>query len=994
MTKRKSLLRSAALSVLLSGPWAWAQQAGSIRGVVRDAEFDTPVAGAQVQIVETGTKVTTNDEGNFSFGQLPPGKYTLIIVKDGYVRQVKSELTVSGGEITDVSANLAGEVTEMEEFVVQDIKLGGGTEEGLLQLRMEKPALVDSVSSQLMNLAGAGDAAAGLRLVAGATVQDGKYAVVRGLPDRYVVSVMNSVRLPTADADKRAVQLDQFPAAAIESIQVSKTFTPDQQGDASGGAVNLVLKGVPEKPFLQFKFGSGFNTRDPGDGKFLTYRDGGVRTWGRDDGRRDIQPEFYDPLNSDGVYEGAAGVSRGDQPFPYNWSLAGGGSIRLSDEWRLGGLVSGYYETKNSYWVDGVDDKAWVVSPGAPITPQYRQGDPSQGEFKTSMFDITRMGTEVKYGGLGVIGLESANHKLKLAYLGTSNTEDVATLAEDTRGKSYFFPGYDPKDPNSPGFTEFQAAPWLRNETLAYTERTTQTLQLSGWHRFEEVRTDGTIKLLPPELDWTVAGSTADLNEPDKRRFGSLWIPGYTIPPHPTVPGRYEPAKDAANFTLGNLQRTWKEITEDSQQYFLNVKVPFEQWSETQGYFKIGLFHDQVDRDYKQESFSNFNDTAGGYIGEWNDYWTAQFPSTYHKVTAAEIDVDYKGQQEISAWYLMADVPLAEWFSIIGGVRFESTDLSIVNFPEAEVTWVPPGATTPVTLNPGDADVEFTQDDVLPSIGVVIKPIKNVTVRGSYSQTVARQTFKELTPIQQQEYLGADIFVGNPQLGMSAVENYDLRLDYTPFEGSLISVSWFYKSLTDPIEYVQRNVGFVYTTAVNYPEGRLDGFEIEVRQKIGEIYDRLSGLTLGFNATFINSNVTLPEEEAAKFEERNIQAPMKSRDMTGTPEYLYNIFATYDIAAWKTQLGLFYTVRGDTLVAGAGTGSGVLVPSVYDKEYGTLNASVTVKLGGPWSLKVQAKNLLDPKIQSVYRDHTNGEEYLKTEYRRGTEYWFTLGAEF
>mgnify|MGYP000449923696 CR=1 FL=1 len=53
------------------------------------------------------------------------------------------------------------------------------------------------------------------------------------------------------------------------------------------------------------------------------------------------------------------------------------------------------------------------------------------------------------------------------------------------------------------------------------------------------------------------------------------------------------------------------------------------------------------------------------------------------------------------------------------------------------------------TLNPGDADVFFDQDDALPSIGLVLEPIDDVTLRASYSETIARQTFKELTPIIQ-----------------------------------------------------------------------------------------------------------------------------------------------------------------------------------------------------------------------------------------------------
>src|SRR5204862_6636040 len=153
---------------------------------------------------------------------------------------------------------------------VQDVQIGGGTEASLLQLRLDSPALLDSISSELISRAGVGDAAAALKLVAGASVQEGKYAVVRGLPDRYVNSQMNGVRLPTADENKRAVQLDQFPTAVIDSIQVSKTFTPDQQGDASGGAVNVILKGIPDQTTFQFKVQTGFNSQIRGRDDFLT----------------------------------------------------------------------------------------------------------------------------------------------------------------------------------------------------------------------------------------------------------------------------------------------------------------------------------------------------------------------------------------------------------------------------------------------------------------------------------------------------------------------------------------------------------------------------------------------------------------------------------------------------------------------------------------------------------------------------------------------------
>ncbi|MEI8207478.1 MAG: carboxypeptidase regulatory-like domain-containing protein, partial [Kiritimatiellales bacterium] len=57
---------------------AEALQAGSVRGTVYDKESDTPLAAAQVLIAETGAKTTASDEGSFVFGQVAPGKYTLV----------------------------------------------------------------------------------------------------------------------------------------------------------------------------------------------------------------------------------------------------------------------------------------------------------------------------------------------------------------------------------------------------------------------------------------------------------------------------------------------------------------------------------------------------------------------------------------------------------------------------------------------------------------------------------------------------------------------------------------------------------------------------------------------------------------------------------------------------------------------------------------------------------------------------------------------------
>ncbi|HET6201200.1 MAG TPA: TonB-dependent receptor [Planctomycetota bacterium] len=961
------------------------QPPGSIRGVVYDKDFDAPLAGAQVRAVETGQQVATTDQGHFVFPQVPPGKYTLVFSKEGYVRQVKADVQVSSGQLTDVDVYLAGEFTEMEEFVVQDIlPLAAGTEAALLQLRLESPALLDSISADLMSRAGASDAASALRLVSGASVQDGKYAVIRGLPDRYVSSQMNGVRLPTADEDKRAVELDQFPAPVIESIQVSKTFTPDQQGDASGGAVNLRLKGIPDETILQLKSGVRHNSQATGRSDFLTYDGGGVSFWGRDDGGRDMQNQ-----NIGGNWDGAVGVSRSDAPVDSKFSGTVGGKRDLGNGITVGGFVGMFYERESSFFDNGIDDSRWVETPGARMVPQTVQGTPAQGDFKTALFDVTQGKQSVKWGTLGAIGVQTENHSLALGYLSTRIAEDTATLAEDTRGKRHFFPGYDPDDPRTPGHDQPDAAPYVRLETLDYVERTTETLQLNGRHKLP---IDGFGIFRAPELDWTLAQSSADLDEPDKRQFGSLWFPERQVGPI-LIPATHRPFKPSANFNLGNLQRIWKEIGEESDQVFANVKLPFEGWTGDEGYLKFGVFRDKVDRTFDQNTFSNFNDNSS-FAGDFRDFWSAHFPSEDHPITASLFDVDYKGNQKISAWYGMIDLPLAAPLKVIAGARFESTEIGIVNDPEPDATWFPPGATAPVHLNPGDADVTFEQRDVLPSIGLELRPFKPVTLRAAYNETIARQTFKELTPILQQEFLGGPIFIGNPDLGMSKLKNYDVRLDVAPYEGGLLSASWFKKDIRNPIEYVQRVSSFTYTTPVNYPKGELTGWELEARQTIGRFWTPLEGLSAGANATFIDSEVTLPEDEVAGLKLPGIQAPMRTREMTNAPERLYNLYLTYDLPATGTQAALFYTVQGDTLVAGAGQSNGNFVPNIFAREYATLNLSVAQKLGKVLKLQVQGKNLTNPRIETVYRSDHIGDDVTRSSFTRGIETSISLSAEF
>jgi len=454
---------------------------GAVRGRITDREFGGPVAGATVTVVENGRRVSAEADGSFSIPDLAPGRYTLVVAREGFVRQLKSEVVVQDGRLTELDVQLAGEFEDMDEFVVQELELAG-SESALLELRLESPQLLDSVGADMMAKAGAGDAASALLLVSGATVQDGKYAVVRGLPDRYVSAQLDGVRLPTSDAKRRAVQLDQFPSAIIQSVQVSKTFTPDQQGDASGGAVNIDLKDIPDETSFQIKAQTGFNSqvRDAGT-NFLGYEGSNLGQWGHFDGAGI-------PLDLVGQsWSNPVGVSRGDAPdLDYKWSISGGGKWELDEGVKVGGFASLFYERDSSYFANGRDD-SWWITPNEGLVPQYGQGTPSQGQFQSSLLDVEQGSQSVQWGGLAAGGLETESTRIGLTYLYTDLSQSTSTLATNTRGKEYFtgpsydwssfgigpLPPYDPTHPSSAANTDLLfASPYTVVLSLVDSRRT------------------------------------------------------------------------------------------------------------------------------------------------------------------------------------------------------------------------------------------------------------------------------------------------------------------------------------------------------------------------------------------------------------------------------------------------------------------------------------------------------------------------------------------
>lgn len=1057
--KRRVLFVGFGVSLFLFVGRTYAQVSGSIRGLVTDRDFnDRPLEGVAVLVVQTEQTVVSNEQGVYLIRDVEPGTYTLIFTKEGFVRQVEVDVLVNSGELSEVSASMPTEFTELPPLNVQELKLDAGSESGLLELRQDLPQFLDSVGEAQLDAAGVGHAAAALSLVSGATVSNNK-PVVRGLPDRYVNSQVNWVRFPSADRETRSLELDQFPTDVIESIRVSKTFTPDQQGDASGGAVNIVLKGIPDEDVIKFGGGVDFNTNLARASNFRTYRGGGLDFFGIDRGR-DGQP----PVNPNPV---GVGTRAGDAPFEYNSNMTIARRHEFVESgWTIGGIANLFYARGGSYYDDGVESDyvAQFVNaepfsnPGTPTLLFLPDTDeplsrPNGLPLTGNVFDVTKSTEEVQWGGLFAFGAENEFNRIDVVYLETNSIEDTTVVGLDTKSRSIVqdalynldaeilasgnpFANFDSQfnglyaPGSNPVPTTGRSLAFSRTQTLLRRERLIRSAQIRGEHTlpfFEggQGGDDETFRLKAPEMEWIYAYSSSQRREPDKRIF-SDYLDGSGLAvtdPARAVRAENIPSIGTTGVTSGYVQRVWEVIREDSNQLHLNYRQPFVLPNNEEGAFKAGLFRDCVERAFERETYVTSGVhpaptvTSSVPVGiKYEDFYLNEVLTDSQRsnfMTDNASDIDYEGNYDIDAYYLMLDVPVLPMVRVVGGVRVETTTINIglidssidefargVNSGNRFTTsslWTNfAGGVRTINADSGLplGDVDFEQTDYLPSISFIVDPAEQISFRGAYSETIARPTFRELSVVRDQEFLGSTPFFGNDTLGFSSLKNYDLRADYRPTLGGLISVSGFYKKIEDPIEVITVSNDTIqpgsYFVPINFTEGTMLGAEVEVRQDMGDLYEELTGLTLGANGTVIESEVSIPvAQQTGALNET-------TRPMLNAPDMLLNFFAVFRNEETGTDVGLFYTIRGDTLVAGSSPSAGPssnFVPNIFETQYDTLNLTIAQRIGQHMKLKFAAKNLTNPNIQRVYRSAITPET-VQSSYSKGITFSISLSADF
>jgi TonB-dependent receptor len=386
------------------------------------------------------------------------------------------------------------------------------------------------------------------------------------------------------------------------------------------------------------------------------------------------------------------------------------------------------------------------------------------------------------------------------------------------------------------------------------------------------------------------------------------------------------------------------------------------------------------------------------------------------------------GDMTIKAFYAMAEVPILSRFTFIGGIRWETTkvatdvDASDGNDPAAKVLNVREDPERPMFQAAQDiegmtldelANTTIDQTDVLPSLGFVVDFSENTKLRAVWSKTIGRPTFKEITPVAQQNYVGSAQFAGNPDLKISKLNNYDLRFEWLPEPSRIYSISGFYKEITDPIDYSMRPAAgsMPFTIPFNYKDGKVLGIEVEIRENmdmlsswfgkktIGKHLGWLEHVSVGCNFTLMEATVEIPQRDVDKIAEwirlagkNPDEFNVHERQMKNQPKYITNIYVVYDNDERGTSTGLFWNRKGETLVAGEDGNGNDYIANLVEKPHDSLNFSLSQKLWQNWNLSFKVENILNPEIGEVWQSEYIPQDELATSYKEGR--LFSLGLSW
>ena len=246
---------------LFSTSFAFAQKI-TLTGQVTDKKNKEPLAGAYVRFDDRKGGASTDAFGQYTISGLTPGRYKVKVEYLGF-DEFEQEIDITGGPVVNLNIVLS-EKTESLNVVTVYGKANEASEASSRRSEKNAANITNVLSAQAMQRSPDINAANALQRVSAVTLQrnsgsDEAYAIIRGLEPRYNNTLINGVKVTSPDPVSRFVSLSIVPSDLLDRIEVSKSLTPEMEGDAIGGTVNLVFKDAPDYPYFKANGSIGYS---------------------------------------------------------------------------------------------------------------------------------------------------------------------------------------------------------------------------------------------------------------------------------------------------------------------------------------------------------------------------------------------------------------------------------------------------------------------------------------------------------------------------------------------------------------------------------------------------------------------------------------------------------------------------------------------------------------------------------------------------------------
>jgi len=881
---------------------------GAVAGVVVDKAQGKTLPGANVSIKGTTTGTTTDLNGRYRLKGVEPGTYDVLFSFVGFQDKTVTGVKVKGGETTALDVTLSEETAQLDEVVIE-AEAARDSEAGMLKDRAKAAGVSNAISAEAMSRSGAGDAASAMGNVTGASVVEGKYVNVRGLQGRYVDVQLNGTTLPSADPDGNSVALDIFPSSLIDNIVTSKTFTPNKPGTFTGGAIDVTTKAFPSDFFLNASVSTSFDSEVGIGGDLLRIPSGLEQIPSAADGDLPSSPTAS-PERRAALNELTRAFATGVSPRSDDVLGNRGGEVAVGNQFsvwddRSLGVIASF-----TY------DKSFSGYSGGR-TARFSQGLSAEELQAEAQYTTQRGVEETLWGGLvGASFQASPKHEFGLRALYNRDEEKIA------RSES----GILPRD-NISGDRRFST------RVSRFIERSVLSTQLDGTHQIGDGK-EGV------RVEWKATFSEVGRDEPDSRFFPNEFDPnggGFGISgPVTGLPTRY-----------------FRDLTEQAWSGETSVEVPFGTVTLEAG----GSVRTRT-REFRERRFQHDAPIGVGFNGDPDTYVDERAGiqedggfGTFVKEIPSQ-GGNYDADQNTGAGYLMADteVPGVPSLRFIGGARLEYTDMSLS------------------TLD-NDTQGSFSNLDVLPSANLVWSLREDMNLRFAYGRTVALPSFREFSPFQSFNFIGDYTERGNPDLERTSVHNLDLRWEWFPRPGELLSASVYYKDFTDPIErtFNPESVDQGIVTYRNRESARVYGIELEAQKRLGDLASWLEHVQVGGNLTLTESRIDRTEdvlELIGRFDDN----PDETRQLQGQSPYIVNLNAGYENPESGTSVNVLFNRFGDRLQTVSANGV-----DIFERAQSTLDANISQRLLQGVTASLSVKNIL------------NSDEVVSQKFR-GTEY--------